>query len=172
MQMKKICLTGLLLGMNHRCITNNPNKSMLQCNETSLFTFDFDQKVRSYAISWEGYAYCVLGFSESTVSPQCHENVNSALYCEVLLKLQDAIRRYHPGQLARGVLLHYDNARPHTAQVTQEIFQELQWQLLEHSPYGPDLAPSDFPLFGLLKNHPGGKRFADDEEVETEVRSG
>jgi hypothetical protein len=30
------------------------------------------------------------------------------------------------------------------------------------------LAPSDFHLFGLLKNHLGGKRFADDEEVEME----
>jgi hypothetical protein len=32
------------------------------------------------------------------------------------------------------------------------------------------LAPSDFHLFGPLKNHLGGKRFADDEEVETKLR--
>jgi hypothetical protein len=32
------------------------------------------------------------------------------------------------------------------------------------------LAPSDFYLFGPLKNHLGGKLLADDEEVETEVR--
>jgi hypothetical protein len=32
------------------------------------------------------------------------------------------------------------------------------------------LASTDFHLFGPLKNHLGGKRFADDEEVETEVR--
>jgi hypothetical protein len=43
------------------------------------------------------------------------ENMNSASYCEVLLKLQDAIHRKHPGQLARGLLLPHDNARPHTA---------------------------------------------------------
>jgi hypothetical protein len=43
------------------------------------------------------------------------ENVNSAVYYEVLLKLCDAIRRKHPGQLARGVLFHHDNARSHTA---------------------------------------------------------
>jgi hypothetical protein len=30
------------------------------------------------------------------------ENVNSASYCEVLLKLRDATRRKHPGKLARG----------------------------------------------------------------------
>jgi hypothetical protein len=32
------------------------------------------------------------------------------------------------------------------------------------------LASSDFHLFGPLKKQLGGKRFADDEEVETEVR--
>jgi hypothetical protein len=32
------------------------------------------------------------------------------------------------------------------------------------------LDPSDFHLFGPLKNHLGGKHFADDEKVELEVR--
>jgi hypothetical protein len=31
------------------------------------------------------------------------------------------------------------------------------------------LAPSDFYLFGPLKNHLGDRCFADDEDVETEV---
>jgi histone-lysine N-methyltransferase SETMAR len=79
-------------------------------------------------------------------------------------KLQDAICRKLSGQPARGVLLHYDNVRPHTAQATQGRIQELQWELLEHPPYSLDLAPSDFHLFGLLK------RFADDEEVEMEMQ--
>jgi histone-lysine N-methyltransferase SETMAR len=95
------------------------------------------------------------------------ENANSASYCEILLKLQDAIRRKLSGQLARGVLLHHDNARTHTARATQERVQELQWGLLEHPTYSPDLAPSDFHLFGPLKNHLG---FVDDEESKPEVR--
>jgi histone-lysine N-methyltransferase SETMAR len=37
-------------------------------------------------------------------------------------------------------------------------------------PYSPQLAPNDFHLFGPLKIHLSGKRFTDDEEVETEVR--
>jgi histone-lysine N-methyltransferase SETMAR len=77
--------------------------------------------------------------------------VNSASYCEVLLKLRDVIRRKRPGQQARGVLLHHDNARPHRARATQERMQELQWELLEHPPCKQDLAPSDFHLFGPLK---------------------
>jgi histone-lysine N-methyltransferase SETMAR len=67
-------------------------------------------------------------------------------------------------------LLYHDNARPHTARETQEKIQELQWKLLAHPPYSPDLAPSAFHLFGPLKNHLGSKRFNDDKEVKTEVR--
>jgi hypothetical protein len=50
-------------------------------------------------ISWEGYSYRILGFSGSTVSPfsEACENVNSASYCEVLVKLRDAIPRKRPG---------------------------------------------------------------------------
>jgi hypothetical protein len=79
------------------------------------------------------------------------ENVNSASNCEVLLKLQDSIRRKRPGQLARGVLLHHDKVRPHTARATQHGIQELQWELLEKPPYSPHLVPSDFHLVGTLK---------------------
>jgi transposase len=96
--------------------------------------------------------------------------VNSASYCEVLLRLHDAIRRKRPGHLARGVLFHPDNARPHTARATQERIQELQWKLLEHPPYSSDLAPSDFNLFGPLKIHLGDKRFADDKEARKWLR--
>jgi histone-lysine N-methyltransferase SETMAR len=51
------------------------------------------------------------------------------------------------------VLLHHDNARPHKARATQEIIQELQWELLEHTPYNTDLVPSDLTLFGPLKTN-------------------
>jgi histone-lysine N-methyltransferase SETMAR len=98
------------------------------------------------------------------------DNSNSASYCEVLLKLRDAIRRKRAGQLARGVLFLHDNARPHTARATEERIQELQWELLEHPPYSPDLDPYDFRLLGLPKNQHSGKRFAGGEDIETEVR--
>ncbi|PNF22416.1 hypothetical protein B7P43_G16396 [Cryptotermes secundus] len=101
---------------------------------------------------------------------KCHENVNSASYCEVLLKLWNAIRRRHPGQLASGVLLLQDNARPHTAQAAQERIQELKWELLEHSPYSPYLAPSDFHLFDLLKTTMVANVLLMMEEVEMEVQ--
>jgi hypothetical protein len=83
------------------------------------------------------------------------ENMNSASYCEFLLKLRDAIRRKLLGQLVRGVLLHQGNVRPHTTRATQERSQELHWKILEHPLYSSDLAPYDFHLFGPLNNQLG-----------------
>jgi transposase len=101
---------------------------------------------------------------------KCGENMNSASYCEVLLKLWDTNHRKRPGQLARGKVLHHDNARPHTTRANKDTIQDRQWELLEHPPYNPDLVPSDFHLFGSLKKHLGDKRLADDEEIKTGVR--
>jgi len=40
---------------------------------------------------------------------------------------------------------------------------------LDHPPYSPDLAPSDFHLLVHLKKHVAGKKFDDDDEVKEEV---
>ncbi|PNF35252.1 hypothetical protein B7P43_G06857 [Cryptotermes secundus] len=55
-----------------------------------------------------------------------------------------------------------DNARPHTAKTTMETLWKLKRNLLTHPPYIPDLAPSDFYLFGRLKSDLQGMRFVDD----------
>jgi hypothetical protein len=85
--------------------------------ETSQFTFNQKVYGYKYIISWEGYAYLFRDYQGILLAYfQKHgENVNSASYCGVLLKLWDAIRRKHPDQLVRGVLLNHHNARPHNA---------------------------------------------------------
>ena len=45
------------------------------------------------------------------------------------------------------------------------------WTVMDHSPYSSDLAPSDFYLFGPLKKHLVGKRFASDSNVKKAVSS-
>ena len=47
-------------------------------------------------------------------------------------------------------------------------FNELKYELLEHPPYSPDLAPSDYYLLSL-KQFLRGKRFSSNEEAITAV---
>jgi len=42
-------------------------------------------------------------------------------------------------------------------------------KILDHPPYSPDLAPSDFHLFLHLKKYLAGKRFDDDDELQEAV---
>ncbi|PNF16226.1 hypothetical protein B7P43_G15299 [Cryptotermes secundus] len=60
-----------------------------------------------------------------------------------------------------------DNACPHSAKITVETLWKLKWNLLTHPPYSPDLALSDFYLFGRLKSDLQGMQFVDDAVIQT-----
>jgi hypothetical protein len=55
--------------------------------------------------------------------------------------------------------------------MSSELLRRYNWEVLDHPPYSPDLAPSDCHLFGPLKKHLGGRRFATDGEVQQAVMS-
>jgi histone-lysine N-methyltransferase SETMAR len=97
------------------------------------------------------------------------ESVNAAHYCETLDRLREAVRRKRPGLLSTGVILLHDNATPHTAEMTRNWLNQYKWDILEHPPYSPDLAPSDFHLFGRLKQHLAGQHFKTDDALKDAV---
>ena len=95
--------------------------------------------------------------------------VTSVNYSNMLRnELRPAIRSKRRGRLTEGVLLLH-NARPHTAQLTINTILQLNWEVLEHPAYSPGPAPSDFHLFGPLKNNLRGRRFAADDDVKQAV---
>jgi histone-lysine N-methyltransferase SETMAR len=51
----------------------------------------------------------------------------------------------------RKLLVHADNAYPHTAKLSTQYFKENRIKSAPHLPYSPDLAPSDFDLLGDVK---------------------
>ena len=53
----------------------------------------------------------------------------------------------------------------HSANFTMATIEECGLQLLEHPPYSPDLAPSDFFLFPEMKRQLKGRRFEDRNEI-------
>jgi len=89
--------------------------------------------------------------------------VNSDRYCATLRSLKQRIRRIRPER--NTFLLHYDNARPHCSAQTQDAITSLKFTVVPHSPYSPDLAPSDFWLFPKLKETLKGQKFSLDAEV-------
>ena len=66
--------------------------------------------------------------------------------------------------------LQHDNARLHTSLKTHEVISSFGWTTISHTPYLPDLAPSDSHLFGPLKESLRGRHFSSDEEIKTAVR--
>lgn len=97
------------------------------------------------------------------------QTINAHVYCETIKKLRRAIQNKRRGLLSKGVVFFHDNARPHTANVTKELLQEFDWDVFDHPPYSPDLAPSDFHLFLHLKSFLGGRHFNDDDELKEHV---
>ena len=96
--------------------------------------------------------------------------VTSATYADLLKnQLRPAIKSKRRRLLSTGVLLQHDTARPHTAHSTVATIQDLSFRCLPHLLYSPDLTPSDFHVFGPLKEVMGGKSFRSDEDVQEAV---
>ena len=60
----------------------------------------------------------------------------------------------------QGVFVLHDNAPAHRALATQKKLAHMGSQCLDHPPYSPDLAPSDYHLFPGLKIQLKGHHFS------------
>jgi histone-lysine N-methyltransferase SETMAR len=93
--------------------------------------------------------------------------VTSTMYAYLLKNhLRPAIKSKRCGPLSTGVLLQHENAWSHTAHSTVATIQDQSFECLPHPPYSPALAPSDFHVFGPLKEEMGCKSFRSDKEVQ------
>jgi histone-lysine N-methyltransferase SETMAR len=95
------------------------------------------------------------------------QTIKSDVYVETLKK---RFRRLRPHKDVTEVLLHHENARPHTSLYSLEAITKLQWTVLPHPSYSLDLTSSDYHLFSPLKGAIRGKKFESDREVISEVK--
>lgn len=114
-------------------------------------------------IFWDCEGILLIDFKERNTT------VNGAYYAALLHKLRQNIREKRRGKLTRGVRLLHDNAAVHTAGITQAAIRDCGFEQIDHPPYSPDMAPSDYYLFGNLKKDLRGRHFSDDEEVKAAV---
>jgi len=65
----------------------------------------------------------------------------------------------------RKVILMHDNVRPHLAKSVKQTLLQLKSEILPHSAYSPDLAPSDYHLFRLMQHALTDTHFSSYEKI-------
>jgi histone-lysine N-methyltransferase SETMAR len=150
--------------------TPESNRARKQCKHTHSPTPKKAKAILSAgkimtAVFWDSKGIIHLDFltGQKTINVQYYstllnEKVKSAIHIKR--------RKKHD-----SVFFLQDNARPHTAALTMATLLKQKWDVLPHSPYSPDLAPSDYHLFGPMKGVLRGKRFRNNDEVIAAVQS-
>ena len=121
--------------------------------ETSGITSE--KEIQEPTFCGRSVAHNILGLTRGNTGTLSGKGatVNSVRYSEMLsTELKPAIRTKRQGLLSPGVLLLHDNAHPHTAIHTLQTLVKLGFTVLEHPAYSPDLAPSDYHLFGPFED--------------------
>ena len=127
---------------------------------------DFRQRKLLLCVWWNSH-----GLIHYELLPR-GETINAVLYSQQLQRVQNRLMQIHPGLVNRNrVMFLQDNARPHTAALTQQKLLELHWELLPHPPYSPDIAPTDYHLFCSMEHFLRGKIFNNDADVDAAVRN-
>jgi len=93
------------------------------------------------------------------------QTIKAEYYSSLLVQFKDILKEKRCGKLTKGVLFLHDNAPAHRALATKKKLAYPGFQCLDHPPYSPDLAPSDYHLFPGLKKQLKGRHFSSDVEV-------
>jgi histone-lysine N-methyltransferase SETMAR len=97
--------------------------------------------------------------------------IKSQVYSETSKKPRRAIQSKKRAMLTSGVVLLHDNASPHATARNRALLQHFNWELFDHPPYSPDLAPSAYDLLTNLKNWLRSESFNNNEELMQSVKT-
>ena len=80
------------------------------------------------------------------------DTVTSESYIKDCLKpLVRTLEEQRSKSGCHGLKFYQDNARPHVASMVITFLKDHEFIIMDHPPYSPDLAPSDFWLFDYIK---------------------
>ncbi|GBP21890.1 Mariner Mos1 transposase [Eumeta japonica] len=117
-----------------------------------------DRRIKLWQIAEE------LQISKERVGEIIHEHMN------MRKSAREAVVQSDVEVIARSAVLQ-DNASVHTARVSRQALKDTGFSEIDHPPYSPDLAPSDYFLFSNLKKELRGRRFVDDNQMKMAVES-
>jgi histone-lysine N-methyltransferase SETMAR len=93
------------------------------------------------------------------------KTITGEYYSKLLTRLDGKICEERPSLQKKNIIFHQDNAPAHKSVLAMGKLRDLHYELLEHPPYSPDLAPSDLYLFPKLKLILAGQRFSLNQEA-------
>jgi len=93
------------------------------------------------------------------------QTINAQYYTSLLVHLKDILKEECRSKVTKGVMFLHDNALAHWALATNNKLAYLGSQCLDHPPYPPDLAPSEYHLFPGLKKQWQVYHFSSDAVV-------
>ena len=93
------------------------------------------------------------------------QTIKAECYLSLLVQLKENFKEKRREKITKWVLFLHDNVPAHWALATQKKLAYLSFQCLDHPPYSPDLAPSDYHLFPGLKKQLKGRHFSSDAKV-------
>ncbi|UYV62510.1 hypothetical protein LAZ67_2000910 [Cordylochernes scorpioides] len=179
----RICTCELLLkrqnrkGFLHRIVTgdekwihyDNPKrrKSLVKPGHASTSSAkpNIHGKKLMLCIWWDqlGVIYYVL--------LQPNETITGERYQQQLMRLSRALKIKRPLYAKRHdkVIYQHDNARPHVAKIVKETLEALQWDVLPHPLYSPNIAPSDYHMFRSMTHGLAEQHFTSYEEAKNWV---
>ena len=103
---------------------------------------------------WEGVLYYELLLESQTINSN---NAPNALQLDQLNAALD--KRCLELVNRKRIIFHQDTARPYVSLMTMQKLLQCGWEILIHSSYSPDIAPSDVQLFLVFTKFSTWKTF-------------
>jgi histone-lysine N-methyltransferase SETMAR len=98
--------------------------------------------------------------------PEKGKTITGDFLSNLLTRLEKKkISEKRHGLQKKNIIFHQDNAPAHKSVLAMRKLRDLHYELLQHPPFSPDLAPSDFYLFPKHKIFLAGQRFSSNQEL-------
>jgi hypothetical protein len=119
----------------------------------------FNRKKLMLTIVWNPRGFHLIKVLENG------RKVNAGYSIAEILESLSQWRSIETASNEQKLLVHANHARPHTAKLSTQYFNENRMKSAPHPPYPHDLAPSDFYLFRYTKRCFAGLSFEDADQL-------
>ena len=148
-QKRKLFLHRIVTGDEKWIYFQNPKRKKSWVDPANHQHLPQDQ------IASDGRRCCVFGGIRSVIYYELlkpGKTINAHRYHQQLIKLHRALHEKRPHYRKRHDKLIFlrDNTPLHMSTMVQNYLETLNWEVLLHPAYSPDLAPSDYHLFSSM----------------------